>query len=197
MINNFTYALKETLSHEGKYSNDPNDAGGETYLGISRIYHPYWKGWEIIDETKEIFSPNTKEFIKELFTRDIYLKIEEFYKDKFWEPLHLSLINSKNISTKLFDMGVNLGIPRTAALVQTSLNVMNYGLDYELKVDNMVGRITVNVINEMTKEEEGEQFLLRLLSIQQGALYIKLAQNNPIQRKFIKGWINRLNIDIH
>ena len=195
MINYFYEALEETLNNEGIYSNNPNDSGGETYQGISRAFHPSWKGWEIIDETKEIYSTSDPAFENELVAREIFLKVRDFYKEKFWNALSLGAINSKPVALKLFDMGVNLGIPRTAAIVQSSLNVMNYGLNYELKVDNMLGRLTVSVINEMTKKDNGE-FLLRLLTIQQGALYIKLAQNNPSQREFIKGWINRLKITI-
>ena len=33
---NFTIALKKVLKNEGGYANNPNDAGGETYKGISR-----------------------------------------------------------------------------------------------------------------------------------------------------------------
>lgn len=32
------------LIHEGGYSNDPIDLGGETYKGIARNAHPNWQG---------------------------------------------------------------------------------------------------------------------------------------------------------
>ena len=49
---NFNESFNITLGYEGGYSNDPDDAGGETYKGISRRYHPGWKGWALIDELK-------------------------------------------------------------------------------------------------------------------------------------------------
>ncbi|KKK46716.1 hypothetical protein LCGC14_3162480, partial [marine sediment metagenome] len=35
----FTEAYEITLQHEGGYSNDSDDVGGETYKGVSRRYH--------------------------------------------------------------------------------------------------------------------------------------------------------------
>jgi len=40
MIENFQKALDFTLPHEGVYSNDKIDPGGETKYGIARKYHP-------------------------------------------------------------------------------------------------------------------------------------------------------------
>jgi hypothetical protein len=37
---NFDKAFEITVGLEGKYSNDPNDPGGETKYGISKHYHP-------------------------------------------------------------------------------------------------------------------------------------------------------------
>ena len=36
----FNDAFDETMGHEGGYVNDSNDAGGETYRGISRRFNP-------------------------------------------------------------------------------------------------------------------------------------------------------------
>ncbi len=46
---NFTQAYNLTSAHEGGYVNDAIDRGGETYRGISRVYHSSWKGWSNID----------------------------------------------------------------------------------------------------------------------------------------------------
>ena len=42
---NFTQAYNLTSAHEGGYVNDALDRGGETYRGISRVYHSSWNGW--------------------------------------------------------------------------------------------------------------------------------------------------------
>ena len=46
---NFNEEFKKVILVEGGYVNDPDDAGGETYLGISRRYNPNSKIWNIID----------------------------------------------------------------------------------------------------------------------------------------------------
>jgi lysozyme family protein len=189
----FKTALKFVLEQEGGYVNDPDDVGGETYQGISRKYHPSWDGWKIIDEIKEEYAGRGA-FPEALLQERVYPHVPAFYKENFWDLLNLDKIVSDKIAIKLFDMAVNIGVPRTAHIAQTSLNLMSYDGDY-LKVDNIIGNITINLINEMTKKDNGE-FLLQLLTLQQGSLYMKLVQNNPIQKKFIHGWINRLGIKI-
>ena len=47
---NFDIAFRRTISAEGGYVNDPNDKGGETYMGISRRAHPTSKIWTYIDK---------------------------------------------------------------------------------------------------------------------------------------------------
>ena len=40
MRENFALSCRFVLQHEGGYSADPNDPGGETNFGISKRYHP-------------------------------------------------------------------------------------------------------------------------------------------------------------
>ena len=49
---NFGDAFKKLSIKEGGYVNDKDDAGGETYKGISRRYNPTWQGWTMIDSYK-------------------------------------------------------------------------------------------------------------------------------------------------
>ena len=49
----FRESFNKVILAEGGYVNDPDDKGGETYLGISRVNHPYSVMWEIIDAIKK------------------------------------------------------------------------------------------------------------------------------------------------
>jgi len=83
---NFDVAVDRVLSHEGLYSNDPNDPGKETKFGISKRAYPN------LD-------------IKNL-TREDAIKI---YYDDYWRPfLDLSITNY--VQFHLFDYAVNSGI---------------------------------------------------------------------------------------
>jgi len=185
-------------SQEGRYANDKNDLGGETYCGIARKFNPSWDGWQIIDDAKEIFPFYEKEkhqFNAYVEGKGILANVQAFYYDNFWKVLHLDKVTNERVAIKIFEMSVSLGTPHAVSIVQNSLNLMNYGANYELKVDNIIGTITINLINELTAKDNGE-LLFDILTIQQGYIYIKLALTNPSQRKFIRGWINRLNIKI-
>lgn len=50
---NFDEEFKKVIVVEGGYVDDPDDIGGETYLGISRRYNPNSKMWNIIDDIKK------------------------------------------------------------------------------------------------------------------------------------------------
>lgn len=49
----FAKAYKKLEVAEGGYVNDPDDAGGETYKGVSRKANPNWIGWIILDDLKK------------------------------------------------------------------------------------------------------------------------------------------------
>ncbi|MCL2029533.1 MAG: hypothetical protein FWG97_03875 [Deltaproteobacteria bacterium] len=48
----FDRVYKQTKEFEGGYVDDPLDAGGETFRGISRKNHPKWPGWPLISQAK-------------------------------------------------------------------------------------------------------------------------------------------------
>ena len=56
---NFDIEFDKLIFTEGGYVNDPDDAGGETYLGISRKHNPKWDGWKKIDSFKYISNSST------------------------------------------------------------------------------------------------------------------------------------------
>lgn len=82
----FGEALRFTLAHEGGYSNDPKDPGGETKWGISKRYHP----------NVDIFNLTPQQ------AHDIYL-------NEYWNP-----IGGDNLPYPLcvaaFDTAVNPGL---------------------------------------------------------------------------------------
>ena len=59
----FHKALKRTAKYEGGYVNDPADAGGETYKGISRRANPKWDGWQLIDAHKKTLQTASKRLL--------------------------------------------------------------------------------------------------------------------------------------
>lgn len=109
---NFNEEFDKLILAEGGYVKDPDDAGGETYLGISRKNNPKWIGWEVIDEVKKKYG--TKNITARL-KKDIALtnSAKLLYKQNYWDVLELDDIPSQGIAHQLFDTCVNCG-PTTA-----------------------------------------------------------------------------------
>jgi lysozyme family protein len=113
---NFDKEFEKVVFVEGGYVNDPDDAGGETYLGISRKNNPKWNGWISIDQLKKHHPKNFKKFLKQ--TPELTAKAKCLYKEKYWDVLELDDIHSQDIAHQLFDTAVNMGIASAIRIAQ-------------------------------------------------------------------------------
>ena len=93
----FGDAFKKLSIKEGGYVNDKDDAGGETYRGISRKYNPTWQGWTMIDSYKKHYTVGSKEF-KSKLDNDVQLQklVWEKYKIGYWDVFELDDFNSQS-----------------------------------------------------------------------------------------------------
>jgi len=190
----FEKAFKFTISFEGGYANDPNDYGGETIAGISRVYWPKWSGWRKIDAAKS--QPN---FPSSLYDNEELIEsVKNFYRLNFWNPIKGDDLaaGSIDIAAEAFDAGVNMGTGRAAKFIQTALNIFNRnGASYsEIVVDGAIGGATLGAYNSFLRRDDPQLFLKAML-IQRGAFYGKRAVEDSSQERFIRGWLNRLTID--
>ena len=121
----FEKAFAKTVAAEGGYVNNPNDRGGETYMGITRKNYPKLKMWATIDKLKNVLS---KRDLNSKLSKDedIQKEVKEVYKKNYWMPLKLDLINSQRVANEFFDISVNCGtkaaiksMQRIAGLVET------------------------------------------------------------------------------
>lgn len=174
----FYQVLPHVIKIEGGYSNNPNDSGGPT-------------NWGITEAVARAFGylGSIKEMPKETATA--------IYKARYWDSLRLDEVAnlSERIAFELFDTGVNLGVSRAGIFLQRSLNVLNQrGTFYpDVKVDGVVGRMTLAALSEYLKRrpEQGELVLLRALNSLQGAFYIELADSRSKDEDFVYGWLLR------
>ena len=115
----FDKEFDELILAEGGYVNDKDDAGGETYLGISRKNNPKWIGWEVIDEEKKKGLKNITSRLK----KDVALtnSAKFLYKQNYWDVLELDDIPSQNIAHELFDTCVNCGKTTAIRIAQQVL----------------------------------------------------------------------------
>ena len=138
---NYNIAYNKVIKVEGGYINDPDDAGGETYMGISRKFNPNAKFWKVIDEIK---SKNKNITNKEMNTilkknNSIIGEIKNIYKNKYWDKLYLDNLNSQKIAEELFDTAVNMGVSVAIKILQNSLR---------MKTDGKMTNDLINIVNE-------------------------------------------------
>ena len=190
---NFQESYKITMGHEGGYTNDPDDAGGETYRGISRRYNTSWEGWKIIDSTKETFSDR----FEEVLLRNINLVnfVESFYKSMYWDKFQGDIISEQNIADELFDNAVNMGVNKSVTFLQQALNLLNRNQsDYEdILVDGAFGSNTIRALQKYLVVDNSS-FLIKIMNILQGMHYINYMGKDPVQEKYARGWLRRVKL---
>jgi lysozyme family protein len=96
-------AFNRLMGHEGGYTNDPNDPGGETNWGISKRSYPY------LD-------------IKNLTREDARL----IYHRDFWNMINADKLFD-GVAFQLFDFAVNSGINTAIRYFQRALGVADDG----------------------------------------------------------------------
>lgn len=131
-------AMYKIVINEGGYVNDPDDAGGETYMGVCRKYYPKLRLWKKIDNLKA-----KKKTAKEINTilkkdTDVYDEICLIYKENYWDKVKGDKIKSQAIAEELFDDAINCGVVSAIKKLQKALGVT---------VDGIFGNKTLAVVN--------------------------------------------------
>ena len=162
-MSDFLPAFERMLANEGGYllHKVAGDTGGLTYAGIARNKNPHWPGWAAIDRGE---TPASQ-------------LVRLFYVEEFWRPVAGDAITHQRVAENLFDFGVNAG-PRTAVkLAQIIVGATP---------DGVAGPKTIAALNAM----DPELFVARY-AIAKLARYHGICQRDPVQRKFLMGWVAR------
>jgi len=188
---NFDKAYSKTMSHEGGYVHDPDDAGGETYKGIARVYNGKWFGWEIIDEYKG--EPNFPTNLNQ--STRLQNEVEDFYKKKYWDVNKLDDVDSQDVAEEMFDTGVNMGTGRASKFLQECLNYLNRNgsLFNDLVVDGAIGPASLGALKTILNGGD-EKILLTMLNVCQGRHYMEYMRKSPTQEKYARGWFKRVKL---
>ena len=178
----FETALKRVLKSEGGYVNDPSDSGGETYRGISRKFNPNWRGWKIIDSIED----------KSKLDENIELErlVEDFYF-LLWKDNLVQMVAAidEDIAIEYFDSVVNMGYKAGVKMLQRTINKF---VDKKIKVDGILGKLTLQALQESVDKVGSDRlslsFTYKTYRVKE---YVKIAQKNPKNLKFLYGWVNR------
>jgi lysozyme family protein len=187
----FDRAMSQVKKFEGGYVNNPADRGKETFRGVSRKSWPDWAGWPFIDAAKGEWAnlpakgkPKLADFINSKFRGSAVMDDLEtaFYRDNFWDEFAPCL--SGRILWKVFDTGINNGIPATRKLLQKALNMAP--LNSKLAVDGVIGPKTRAAASRVPQDA-----LLTNFCRAQADRYRAIVKDKPDQKQFLNGWLNR------
>lgn len=175
---------------EGGYSDNPNDAGGETYKGISRVYWPGWPGWRIVDEIKRTTLRKDYDIILGQ-NEELQQMTKAFYKQMFWDIFQGDALPVP-LSLEMFDQSINMGQKEACTSLQRCLNVMNRrgSLYPDLVVDGKIGKKTVDAVYAYLRTDSLDDLIL-LLNHRQGEYYFLSAEKREMNEDFIRGWLKR------
>ncbi len=100
-----------------------------------------------------------------------------YYRD-YWLPAHCDELPAP-LNTAVFDCAVNSGARRAILLLQVALKTV--------RADGVIGRRTLAAIAMHDPKSLTSSYLS-----ERAIFYTNLAQKKPTQRKFLRGWLNRL-----
>ena len=160
----FSNVISKILDIEKGYTNDSDDAGGETKFGISKRQYPN------LDISN--------------LTQDAALQI---YERDFWNAHKLSNIDDQEIANKIFILIVNMNAIEAIKLVQHAL--VDCGVATNNDIDGIMGSRTIDMLNSLESMETG--LFLNWLFTEEITHYVDEVYCDHSQIKYIRGWTKR------
>lgn len=200
MSEGFRAAYTALIGIEGEgYSFDRDDRGKETYKGISRKFHPDWKGWALIDKARPFLS-----FPANLANNpELDRLTQDFYRVHYWNQFALDDLPYE-LAYEVFEMNVNVG-GVVVSYLQRACNVLNYRkisgskrgygplFGDDLVVDGVWGQKTHDAVLALVQAGKQDR-LSKALNVRQGAHYFEIMEKRMSQRKFAGGWLSRVKV---
>lgn len=169
------------VKREGGYNDVAGDAGGATNDGISLRY---LKGVGIVKGDLDHDGDIDKDDIR-LVTPAV---AASFYKhDFFYEP-RIDRLPS-GLQEQVFDIAVNSGPPRAITLLQKALRGI---LGTFVVADGVIGPKT-RACCDQAIAKVGLRGVTNAVVEQRVAWYKAVVAENPVDQKFLAGWLNRAN----
>lgn len=152
------------IKWEGGFVNNPYDKGGPTMKGVTlSTYQSFFGKDKTVDDLKKITDA-------EWF---------QIFKKGYWDPCKGDKIKSQSVANIIVDWAYNSGVRTASKHLQRYLGVV---------VDGIIGPKTISALN--SKNPKDAFYALKKSREQ---FYRNIVAQNPLQGRFFRGWINRLN----
>jgi lysozyme family protein len=164
-------ALQHTLHWEGGYQKDPDDPGN--YNSLDQLVGTNYGIAAFTAEDFLGFPPT------EVLMRNLSIGLATcIYRQRFWARIKGDQIDNQAVANIFFDGHVNHG--------NTGIRIMQDVLG--VKRDAIVGPITLGRLNA----SDPEQVYIAYRHARK-LFYYKIVANRPHMKKFLRGWLNRID----
>ncbi len=170
----FSEILEKTLREEGSWSNNANDAGGATMLGITQATLSSYRGRPVSED--EVHA----------LTRD---EAMEIYRKLYFDGPQINLL-PEALQSPVFDWGVNAGPGRAIRGLQQLIDEAE--VVPHISMDGGIGPATLNAVQK-TLDAMGATVMVNAYQDERQKFYDEIVARKPSQAVFIKGWTNRTN----
>jgi typhoid toxin secretion A len=164
----------------GRFTNDPNDAGGPTKWGITFCELAEYRGHPVT-----------------------VLDVEALTREEAWSILYAKFVRAPKfdqvakistvIAARLIDAGVLFGAPTVSMWLQRCLNAFSLrATKYpDVAIDGAVGPGTLGALTAFLswRGKEGEGVLLEAITCMEGERAIELAEKHLQDADYVYGWI--------
>lgn len=166
------------LSWEGGYTNDPDDRGGETNMGVTM---QTWRGY-----CAKKGKPATTATLKAM-TRSEWTEI---FKTLYWDALLLDCIDDQSVANLAADFAWASGVKTAARKLQLAYNsTLCTNRTYTaIAEDGIVGAKTIAALNGAS----GRAVFTALHNIRH-TYVTAITLRNPSQKKYLRGWERRID----
>lgn len=164
-----SHALPFALAAEGGFSDNPNDAGGATNMGIEQAEY---------DAHRIACGEPTQSvrFITEAEAANIY-------HDHYWGPIQGDDLPFP-VDWVTFDAAVNCGVQTSINLLVRAINLPpGYAIDQAIIDKAKAACATLTGTHDVKEAELSER----------SDLYRKIVADHPNDAEFLTGWLNRVS----
>lgn len=159
-------ALQFVLRWEGGFVDDPVDPGGRTNQGVTQVVYDTWRKRQGFQDSKDVKQISAEE-------------VHAIYENDYWRPPGCNVLEGP-LDLVQFDTAVNMGVGRAVRFLQSAVGCKEDGSFGPNTREHVSGCKDIGkLINDYCDARQ--------------AFYERLVEKKPELKKFLKGWLNRLN----